>query len=238
MEPLLELADTFRTAVGYPVEVLVLADPSAAAGSPRAEDLSVVIDFPEGVVRLGHDGERCRYRFRVARPLIERLLADGEVDWSNSLFLSMRFVAHRAGAYNEHVYTWFKCQAVDRLEYAEGWYAELEHSDEETVLGRVVRPKPVPAHEGRPVALRGGGRDDADLPHARLAVGPRDRSVPDVDRSRAAGPTRRVRARGAGGAVTLASRADVAAGGGAGREPAHGGEPSRDRRRPARHPGA
>ncbi len=56
MEPLLELADTFRTAVGYPVEVLVLADPSAAAGSPRAEDLSVVIDFPEGVVRLGHDG--------------------------------------------------------------------------------------------------------------------------------------------------------------------------------------
>ncbi|MEA2704150.1 MAG: UDP-MurNAc hydroxylase [Actinomycetota bacterium] len=135
MDPLLDLADTFRAAVGYPVEVLVLADPSAVAGSPRADDLSVVIDFPEGVVRLGRDGERCRYRFRVARPLIERLLADGEVDWSNSLFLSMRFVAHRAGAYNEHVYTWFKCQAVDRLEYAEGWYAELEDSDEETVLG-------------------------------------------------------------------------------------------------------
>ena len=88
------------------------ATPTPRLGSPRADDLRVVIDFPEGVVRLGRDGERCRYRFRVARPLVERLLADGEVDWSNSLFLSMRFVAHRAGAYNEYVYTWFKCQAL------------------------------------------------------------------------------------------------------------------------------
>ena len=93
MEPLLALADHVRTGIGHPVEILVVGDPSAVPGDRRAEDLSVVVDFPEGTVRQGRDGERCRYRFRVARPLIERLLADGEVDWSNSLFLGMRFVA-------------------------------------------------------------------------------------------------------------------------------------------------
>ena len=199
------------------------ADPSAAAGSPRAEDLSVVIDFPEGVVRLGRDGERCRYRFRVARPLIERLLADGEVDWSNSLFLSMRFVAHRAGAYNEHVYTWFKCQAVDRLEYAEGWYAEQEHSDEETVLGEWCVQRRCPHMK-------------ADLSHFGVVDGTtltcrmhgwqwdlETRSVPDVDRSPAAGATSgdrgaplaeltSLRVGGPAGSLrTVGSRAEIAA---------------------------
>ena len=135
MAPLLALAEHFRAGVGYPVEILVVGDPLVEHSDARAHDLTVVIDFPEGKVRAARLDERCRYRFRVARPLIERLLADGEIDWSNSLFLSMRFGAHRAGAYNEYLYSWFKCLTLERVEYAEGWYATREDSDEETVLG-------------------------------------------------------------------------------------------------------
>jgi UDP-MurNAc hydroxylase len=36
----------------------------------------------------------------------------------------MRFGAHRRGPYNDYVYTWFKCLNVERLQYAEGFYAE------------------------------------------------------------------------------------------------------------------
>ena len=46
------------------------------------------------------------------------------IDWVNELFLSMRFRAHRRGPYNDYVYTWFKCLNVERLQYAEGFYAE------------------------------------------------------------------------------------------------------------------
>ncbi len=42
----------------------------------------------------------------------------------NELFLSMRFRARRRGPYNDYVYTWFKCLNVERLQYAEGFYAE------------------------------------------------------------------------------------------------------------------
>lgn len=126
-DPLLALADHFREGVGYPLELLVV-------GGGQVEDLSVVIDFPAGKVRAGEPDEKCRYRFRVERPIIERLIADHEIDWVNTLFLSMRFEAHRAGAYNEYVYTWFKCLNEERLEYAEGWYAERADSDEEISL--------------------------------------------------------------------------------------------------------
>ena len=36
----------------------------------------------------------------------------------------MRFRAHRRGPYNDYVYTWFKCLNEERLQYAEGFYAE------------------------------------------------------------------------------------------------------------------
>jgi UDP-MurNAc hydroxylase len=69
-------------------------------------------------------GEKVRYRFRTRRAYIEQQIADHEVDWSNSLFLSCRFSAHRIGPYNEFVYLFFKCLSEERLNYAEGWFAE------------------------------------------------------------------------------------------------------------------
>ncbi len=133
-EPLLELSLQFAEGIGYPVELRVLGDPAAPEGDPRGVDESVVIDFPAKVVRRGVEGEKCRYRFRVGRALVERLIADHEIDWVNTLFLSMRFEAHRAGPYNEYLYTFFKCLVDERLEYAEGWFAERSHDDSETVL--------------------------------------------------------------------------------------------------------
>ena len=121
-EPLLELASHIRAGVGGPVLLRV------------GDDSPIVIDFPAGQVRR-YAGESCRYQFAVARPLIEALIADHQTDWVNSLFLSMRFQARRIGSYNEYLYTFFKCLTADRLMYAEGWYAEQNHDEEDIQLG-------------------------------------------------------------------------------------------------------
>jgi len=127
-EPLLELADHIRAGVGGPVLLRL-----APGGSGGAEE-RIVIDFPAGQVRR-HAGESCRYQFTVARPLVERLIADHQTDWVNSLFLSMRFLARRIGQYNEYLYTFFKCLAPERIMYAEGWYASQQHDEEDIRLG-------------------------------------------------------------------------------------------------------
>ncbi len=126
-EPLLELADHIRAGVGGPV-LLRLTE-----GAPDAGE-EIVIDFPAGQVRR-YAGEACRYQFTIERALVERLVAEHENDWVNSLFLSMRFRARRVGQYNEYVYTFFKCLAPDRLMYAERWYAEQSHDEEDIELG-------------------------------------------------------------------------------------------------------
>jgi UDP-MurNAc hydroxylase len=134
-EPLLELADHIKAGVGGPVLLRVDGGPP------------VVIDFPAGEVRA-YAGETCRYQFTVARPLIERLIAEHEVDWVNSLFLSLRFRARRIGPYNEYIYTFFKCLAPDRLMYAEGWYADKTHDEEDIKLGDWITQRRCPHLRG------------------------------------------------------------------------------------------
>ena len=134
-EPLLELAPHIKAGVAGPV-MLDLLD-----GQP------IVIDFPAGEVRA-YAGETCRYQFTIARPLIEQLIATHEVDWSNSLFLSLRFKARRIGAYNEYVYTFFKCLAPDRLMYAEGWYADQGNDEEDIRLGDWITQRRCPHMRG------------------------------------------------------------------------------------------
>jgi UDP-MurNAc hydroxylase len=134
-EPLLELADHIRPGVGGPVLI------RPGDGRP------IVIDFPAGEVRA-FAGETCRYQFTIDRPLLERLIADHQTDWVNSLFLSMRFKARRVGPYNEYLYTFFKCLAPDRLMYAEGWYADKSHDEEEIQLGDWVIQRRCPHLRG------------------------------------------------------------------------------------------
>jgi UDP-MurNAc hydroxylase len=97
-------------------------------------DEKLVIDFHAREVRP-FAGEQCPYRYEIAPELVATQIARHEVDWVNSLFLSMRFVASRKGAYNEHIYTFFKCLAPDRVSFAEGWYDEQEHSGERIRIG-------------------------------------------------------------------------------------------------------
>jgi UDP-MurNAc hydroxylase len=88
-------------------------------------DEVIVVDFLTRQVRhRDPDEDEPRYQFFIDRPLIEHLVREHVDDWVNELFLSMRFSAKRKGPYNDYVYTWFKCLTEERLQYAEGFYAE------------------------------------------------------------------------------------------------------------------
>jgi UDP-MurNAc hydroxylase len=104
-EPLLAMAPTLRQAVG-------------ANCLFRAGDLELVIDFPDGHVR-DHAGEPYSFRFDIPRELVETVVAERAVDWSNSLFLSCRFTAWREGEFNEYLYNFFKSLSVERMRRTE-----------------------------------------------------------------------------------------------------------------------
>jgi len=124
IEPLLEESLYLARGVGGPVRF----DLTDETGDTVVE--SVVVDFPGKEVRVYAD-EKVRYRFRTQRRLVEHLLHIGEHDWVNSLFLSCRFSAVRVGQYNEFIYAFFKCLSEERLQYAEGWYAEQKPDAED-----------------------------------------------------------------------------------------------------------
>jgi UDP-MurNAc hydroxylase len=120
-EPLLGQADLTCAGVNGRVLLEVL---DADLG-----DEQVVIDFLDRRVDAWK-GEPCRYRFRIQRPLVEACVLEHHEDWVNELFLSCRFVASREGPFNEYIYNWFKGLSPERLQYAEGWYAEQAPSQE------------------------------------------------------------------------------------------------------------
>ena len=104
-EPLMAMAPTVRQGIG---ENCLL----------NAGDLAVYLDFANGEVRH-HAGEEFAFRFDISRDLVEAVVASRAVDWSNSLFLSCRFTAWRAGDYNEHLYNFFKSLSVERMNRTE-----------------------------------------------------------------------------------------------------------------------
>ncbi len=126
IEPLLDESVYLAQGIGGPVRFdLVRPDGSVE---------SIVVDFLGKEIRPYAD-EKVRYRFRTERALVEHLLYVDEIDWVNSLFLSCRFSAARIGQYNEFVYAFFKCLSEERLQYAEGWYAEQKPDAEDIKLG-------------------------------------------------------------------------------------------------------
>ncbi|MET7421736.1 Rieske 2Fe-2S domain-containing protein [Dactylosporangium sp. NPDC005555] len=127
IEPLLDESVYLAKGVGGPVRFDLV-------GYDGVSVESIVVDFPGKQVREYAD-EKVRYRFRTERALIEHLLFIEEVDWVNSLFLSCRFTATRIGQYNEFVYSFFKCLSEERLQYAEGWFAEQKPDAEDIKLG-------------------------------------------------------------------------------------------------------
>ena len=104
-EPLMAMAPTVCDAIG---DIVVF----------HAGDLAIALDFPNREVREWHD-EPHGFWFKVQRELVETVVAQRANDWSNSLFLSCRFSAYRAGQYNEYVYNFFKSLDVERMRRTE-----------------------------------------------------------------------------------------------------------------------
>jgi UDP-MurNAc hydroxylase len=104
-EPLLLRAPTLRKGVG-------------AACLLRSADEEILVNFVDGRVQP-YAGEPYKFRFDIAPHLLEKVLTEYAVDWSNSLFLSCRFSAWRDGAFNEYLYNFLKSLSIERIDRAE-----------------------------------------------------------------------------------------------------------------------
>lgn len=113
-EPLLQMAPTFRRAIG--ANCLV-----------RIDDLEILVDFPKGEVRP-NAGEPHSFRFDVDRGLVETLVADRTVDWSNSLFLSCRWTGWREAGFNPQLSNFFKSLSPERILRAEADALRRRHA--------------------------------------------------------------------------------------------------------------
>jgi UDP-MurNAc hydroxylase len=79
-------------------------------------------------------GEECIYWYTIPADLVSTNIADHEIDWSNSIFLSMQFEVGRSGKFNEFLTTFLKCLSRDRIEYVENWYAEQSDQTEDAEI--------------------------------------------------------------------------------------------------------
>ena len=125
LEPLLDEADLMSDGINGGIRF--------TAHDAERGDVDFVVDFVARQVRP-YAGEKVRYAFTTRRAYLEQLVAEHEIDWVNSLFLSCRFSANRIGPYNEFVYTFFKCLSEERLQYAEGWYRERDFDPEDITM--------------------------------------------------------------------------------------------------------
>jgi len=104
-EPLLAMAPSLRNSIGGNCLI-------------RTADEEILIDFHNGKISA-HNNEPIKFRMDIGRPLLEGVVKQKAVDWSNSLFLSCRFTAWRDGSYNEYLYNFFKSLSVERMRRAE-----------------------------------------------------------------------------------------------------------------------
>ena len=98
---------------------------------PGWATVEILVDFPAGRVRP-YAGEEYGFRFDIERPLVEQVVAERAVDWSNSLFLSCRFSAWRAGEFNEYVYNFLKSLSAGRMRRTEAEALRKLHPPTET----------------------------------------------------------------------------------------------------------
>ena len=116
-EPLLAMAPSLRSAIGGNCLV-------------KTEGEEILIDFPNGKISA-YNNEPVKFRMEIARPLLEGVVRQKAVDWSNSLFLSCRFTAWRDGSYNEYLYNFFKSLSVERMRRAEQEVARKNGAQDE-----------------------------------------------------------------------------------------------------------
>ena len=94
--------------------------------------------LPAGEVRA-FAGEPYGFRFDIQRELVETVVAERAVDWSNALFLSCRFRAWRAGPFNEYLYNFFKSLSAERMRRAEAEARRKLDPDRGELAGEEIR---------------------------------------------------------------------------------------------------
>ena len=109
-EPLLAICPALRSGVG--ANCLI-----------RTRDTEILINFQEAKVENFID-QTFGFRFDMPRELLETIVHQKAVDWSNSFFLSCRFTAWRSGEFNEYLYNFFKSLSVERMTRTEHEAAE------------------------------------------------------------------------------------------------------------------
>jgi UDP-MurNAc hydroxylase len=122
-EPLLAQCPTVREGIGAAALIRAMA--------PDDRTVEILVDFPAGRVRA-YDGEEYGFRFDIERTLVEKVVAERAVDWSNSLFLSCRFTAWRSGDFNEYVYNFLKSLSAGRMRRTEAEALRRMHPPTET----------------------------------------------------------------------------------------------------------
>jgi UDP-MurNAc hydroxylase len=107
----------------------------------NAGDEGIFIDFARAKIEPYTDQDYA-FRFDIDRDLVEHVVAERAVDWSNSLFLSCRFTAWRKGEYNEYLYNFFKSLSVERMTRTETEAKEKllgpNHTEADIELGDYV----------------------------------------------------------------------------------------------------
>lgn len=136
-EPLMALAPTLCKAIG-------------ASCLIKTDDLEILVNFPSGKVDKYSD-QPFGFSFTIPRDLLEKVVSQHAVDWSNSFFLSCRFSAWRSGEFNEYLYNFFKSLSVERMRRTESEAARRhgvtpELSDE-IELGDYVMQRKCPHRE-------------------------------------------------------------------------------------------
>lgn len=104
-EPLMALAPALRAGIG--ANCLI-----------KTDDLDVLVNFETGTVEK-FVSQKFGFRFTIPRDLLETVVSQRAVDWSNSFFLSCRFSAWRSGEFNEYLYNFFKSLSVERMQRTE-----------------------------------------------------------------------------------------------------------------------
>ncbi|MFZ8892671.1 MAG: Rieske 2Fe-2S domain-containing protein [Ilumatobacteraceae bacterium] len=133
-EPLLAICPALRSGIG--ANCLI-----------RIRDTKILINFQAAKVENFID-QTFGFRFDIPRELLETIVHQKAVDWSNSFFLSCRFTAWRSGEFNEYLYNFFKSLSVERMTRAEHEAAErLNFSrdlSEEIEIGDYVMQRKCP----------------------------------------------------------------------------------------------
>ena len=106
-EPLMGMAPSVCDGIGNGC-LLVVGDQSVYLDFPNRRVAAYTGNVPTGTQPYG-------FRFDIPRDLLEEVIAERAVDWSNSLFLSARFRAWREGEYNEYLYNFLKSLSVERM---------------------------------------------------------------------------------------------------------------------------